>query len=265
MEAKTEMFHVEQKETTPKKSKPSAQVEVDRPAFLRHLKEGLAKTGLTLAESQLNQMADYYELLLAGNQVMNLTGITEAHEVAEKHVADSLMVAAFLQEGDAVLDLGSGAGLPGIPLAIACPGCSFVLVDSLQKRCRFLEEVAAKLQLPNVRVIHGRAEELARLPEQRQQYQVATARAVAALPVLAEYTLPFLRLGGKLVAMKGSQGREELAAAQKALQVLGGGKASVQQYTLQTGETRTLLVVMKARPTPKAYPRKPGNIKKNPL
>lgn len=200
------------------KTKPSAAAVVDRKAFLSALELRLAEIGENLTAVQQEKMADYYQILVETNRVMNLTGIVEAAEVAEKHIADSLRLLPYLREMQktkadqplTLVDVGTGAGLPGVPLAIACPSLQVLLLESQQKRCNFLKKVIEQILLNNVEIIRGRAEELGNNEKYREKLDFAVARAVASMPILLEYLAPFVRIGGKIVAMKGSNIEEEM-------------------------------------------------------
>lgn len=224
--------------------------------------------GIPLSERQLDQFEMYYRLLVEWNEKMNLTGITEREAVYEKHFYDSLTVslATDLKGANSLADIGSGAGFPGIPLKIAFPHLQVTIVDSLAKRIRFLEEVAAQLQLDGVTCVHGRAEDIARLPEHRDRYAVATARAVARLAGLNELCLPFVRPGGSFVAMKGSDLTDELEEGRFSLQKLNAQLEEVKRLELPIERSeRHLIALRKNGPTPKAYPRKAGIPLKTPL
>ena len=218
-------------------------------------------TGYPLTEAQCAQFETYYQLLAETNKVMNLTAITEANEVARLHFADSLAGAACLPQGASLLDMGSGAGFPGLPLAIFRPDLKVTLMDSLNKRVLFLQQVIAALGLTNVEAVHSRAEDGRAY---FGQFDVCTARAVAALNVLSEYTLPYLKVGGLFLAYKGPQAEEEADQAKRALQILGGSVESIRNVTLPGCEHK-LILVRKTAPTPKKYPRKAGTPAKSPL
>lgn len=217
--------------------------------------------------TQCAQFARYYALLADWNTRMNLTAITEPQAVVEKHFLDSLLLLEDVrfQEGERLIDVGTGAGFPGIPLAIACPYLAVTLLDSLQKRVSFLETVVAELGLENVRAIHERAEIAAKLPMHRDAYDWATARAVARLPLLTEYCLPFVKPGGHFIACKGPGGAAELAEASRALFVLAGEHRRTFTHTLPGGESRDILLIEKIGPTPKRFPRKAGAAAKSPI
>lgn len=220
-----------------------------------------------LDEGQCRQFARYYELLCDWNTRMNLTAITAVQEALEKHFLDSLLLLEDVRfaPGETLIDVGTGAGFPGIPLAIACPGLSVTLLDSLKKRVGFLDAVIRELGLANARACHDRAELFAKRAENRDAYDWVTARAVARLPLLAEYCLPFLRQGGTFIACKGPDGARELAEAANALATLQATHQRTCIHTLPGGETRDILLIEKTGPTPARFPRKPGAAEKNPL
>ncbi len=220
---------------------------------------------LPLAESHFAQLQCYWKELVEVNQHMNLTAITEPAEVWEKHFLDSAILLKLVQLplGASCIDVGTGAGFPGMVLAILRPDLQVTLLDSLQKRVGFLEQTAKKLGLANVRCIHARAEEGAQQPELREQFDMATARAVAAMPVLTEYCLPFVKAGGIFAAMKGPS--ETAAQAEQAAKQLGGEIAGEVQYALPTAGARRMIQIRKVEATPKKYPRRSDKIKKQPL
>ncbi len=226
------------------------------------------KKGILLSTEQLEQFALYFKRLVETNRQFNLTAITDEEGVYIKHFYDSLIVATQVPFNniDSMIDIGTGAGFPGIPLKIAFPHLRLVLLDSLQKRISFMTGVVEELGLKDVRLIHGRAEEVGNQKNERERFDLATARAVARLNVLAEYCLPFVKVGGYFVAMKGKEVKAEITEAQGALQKLGGGDLSVHRSLLpkEYGE-RNLLLVHKKRKTPKTYPRRPGTPSRNPL
>lgn len=224
--------------------------------------------GFALTERQLQQFVTYYETLIEWNQKMNLTAIEEPVEVAYKHFVDSACLLRVVPDlrGKAMIDIGTGAGFPGVPLKIMEPDLDLTLFDSLNKRIVFLQALCQKLQLEQVKAVHGRAEEFGVKPEYRQQYHIATARAVARMPVLLEICLPFVKKGGLFIALKGPELEQELQESGNALRELGGKIVDVKRFTLADGAyTRNLAVVEKIKDTPKKYPRKAGTPQKKPL
>ena len=236
-------------------------------SYRETLKEAAETAGFSLSGQQLEQFSQYADLLLETNQSLNLTAITDPDEVAVKHMVDSLLVYEPQRfHNHTIVDVGTGAGFPGLPLKIYDPGMRVTLIDSLQKRLNFLEQVVAKLGLGQVRCVHARAEDAGKDPVLREKFDVAVARAVAALPVLAEYCLPLVRVGGVFYAMKGSRYQEEVDAAHHAVEVLGGRITAVRQVRLPgLADQRAIITVEKVRPTPKQYPRKAGTAVKKPL
>ncbi len=223
------------------------------------------KVGLKLSDKQVQQFCLYGDLLIDWNKTMNLTNIVEPSEVILKHFVDSLTLIKYLR-GTKLVDIGTGAGFPGIPLKIVQTDLHVVLVDSLNKRLDFLKEVILRLNISGVDIIHARAEDLGRNPKYRAGFDIVTSRAVAKLPVLLEYAIPLLKLNGTFIAMKGSQVDEELIAAQGALIKLGAGIEAVEKFSLgPEAENRSIVIVQKLAETPKEYPRKPGIPSKSPL
>lgn len=236
----------------------------DNTKFLK----GLEEWNISLNEQQLQQFEMYYDLLIQWNEVMNLTAITDYEEVIVKHFLDSLaLVKAGIDfKGKTLLDLGTGAGFPGIPLKIAFPELEILLVDSLNKRINFLNEVIAQLHLEGISAIHARAEELGRKEEYRDSYDFCVSRAVARLVSLAEYCMPFVKKGGYFIPYKSGKTPEELAEAKYAISVLGGKVEDTISFELPDSEMeRTLIVIRKGKETPKAYPRAGGKPTKAPL
>ena len=232
------------------------------------LKNRMDRLQIETNENMLEQFDLFYHLLVEWNKVMNLTGITEYEEVVEKHFADSLSLARFLDLNKihTVIDVGTGAGFPGIPLKIAFPHLKVVLLDSLNKRINFLNEVIAKLELKEIHTIHGRAEEYARKPEYREQFDLCVSRAVANLSVLSEYCIPYIRIGGIFVPYKSGEIDEEVAASRKAVDILGGQIDHVEKFQLpDTDIHRSFVFINKIKNTQKKYPRKAGTPAKEPL
>ena len=224
--------------------------------------------GLDLDQTATDRLNTYGNLLVSWNEKINLTAITEPREVAVKHIVDSLSAydAALFGDGAPVIDVGTGAGFPGIPLKILRPDLRLTLLDSLQKRVGFLREVVSALGLAQTECVHARAEEVARQKTYRERFDVAVSRAVARLAVLAEYTLPFVRLGGSFLALNGAKYREETQEAGAALKLLGGGLPEIRPVKLPgLDDARAIVRIEKLRPTPAAYPRKAGTPEKKPL
>ena len=237
-------------------------------AFEEILAARAAEAGIPLTAEQIGQFSVYHEMLLDWNTRMNLTALTAPEDVAVKHIIDSLTAydAALFDGARTLIDVGTGAGLPGIPLAVYAPHLTVTLLDSLNKRVRFLTEVTAAMGLPNVRCIHARAEEAARTAEHRAAYDIVVSRAVARLPVLLEYMLPFVRVGGTLLALKGRAYAEEQKEARRAAEVLGGGRITARPVHLPgLDDVRAILTVTKERQTPAAYPRGGGAPTRRPL
>ena len=233
------------------------------PELTETLAAGLTALGLSPAPAALDQLGRYCDLLLEKNQVMNLTAITEPAEVVRRHFLDSaaLLPTRALQ-GKAVVDVGTGAGFPGLVLAILDPSAHLTLLDSQGKRLDWLAEVVGELGLDNVTILQGRAEELGLDKDQRERYDTAVSRAVAALPVLAELCLPLVKPGGLFLAMKSNKTDEEIEAAAPIIQTLGGEPPFVMDYRLPGSETyQRIVTVLKARPTPPGYPRRWSKIK----
>ena len=232
------------------------------------LTNAFTSEGFSLTEQQLQQFVTYYDTLITWNQKMKLTAIEEPVVVAYNHFVDSaclLRVVSDLKQ-KSMIDIGTGAGFPGVPLKIMEPALDLTLFDSLSKRIVFLKELCKTLQLTQVKAVHGRAEELGIKPEYRQQYDIATARAVARMPVLLEICLPFVKKGGIFIALKGPELENEIKESSNALKELGGKLVDVQQFTLANGAyTRNLAVIEKIKDTPKKYPRKAGTPQKKPL
>ncbi len=228
---------------------------------------GLKQWNITLNEQQLEQFEAYYDLLIQWNEVMNLTAITNYDEVIIKHFFDSLALVKCEKEldGKRLLDLGTGAGFPGIPLKIAFPELEILLVDSLNKRINFLNEVITKLGLEKIEAVHARAEELGRKEGYRESFDFCVSRAVARLVSLSEYCMPFVKKGGYFVPYKSEKTPEELAEAKYAISVLGGKVENTITFSLPGDMERTLIVIHKGKETPKAYPRAGGKPTKAPL
>lgn len=232
------------------------------------LSEGCRQLGISLTEEQTEQFMLYYEKLIEVNRVMNLTAITEFEDVMRKHFLDSLTLvkAVDIKNVKRVLDLGTGAGFPGIPLKIAFPDTEFVLLDSLNKRVKFLYDIIELCRLKKIQAVHGRAEELAGKKEYRESFDLCVSRAVANLSSLSEYCLPYVEKGGLFVSYKSGNIQEELEAAGYAIQILGGRIKDTVKFKLPGSDMdRSLVVIEKIRETPARYPRRAGIPSREPL
>ncbi|SDP46526.1 16S rRNA (guanine(527)-N(7))-methyltransferase RsmG [Selenomonas ruminantium] len=236
--------------------------------FKDELQKAAAEYGIALSDKQMEQFNRYFELLVEWNEKINLTAITEPKEVAIKHMIDSITAydEKIFQDGVTVIDVGTGAGFPGLPLKIFCPEIKLTLMDSLNKRIKFLQTVVEELDLQDVECVHARAEEGARNKKYRESFDIAVSRAVARLPILCEYCLPFVKKGGYFIALKGMQFNEEAEEAAKAIKVMGGSKTEIRPVKLpEIDDKRAVITITKTMPTPKAYPRKAGTPTKNPI
>lgn len=221
---------------------------------------------IDLTEKQVIDFYEYMNLLLEWNEKINLTAITEMDDVILKHFIDSITILKNLKENDSIIDVGTGAGFPGIPVAIMNSNINSTLLDSLNKRIMFLDEVCKKLELKNIKTIHGRAEDFGQDNKTREKYDIAVSRAVANLATLSEYLLPFVKVGGICICMKGPDAEKEIEDAKFAIKELGGKIEKIDNFILPDSDIeRNIIIIRKIKGTPKKYPRKAGTPSKTPL
>ncbi len=239
---------------------------MEKQLFKQEIGQKAKNMEITLDENQINKFYKYMELLLEWNEKMNLTAITEPNEIILKHFIDSITISSYINSEDKVLDIGTGAGFPGIPLKILNKENEFTVLDSLNKRINFLNEVIQKLKLEKIRAVHSRAEEFIKIAGERESYDIITSRAVAKLNVLLEYMLPFTKLGGKCICMKSFEIDEEIEEAKKAIEILGGKIEKIDIITLPESDIkRKIVVIKKIKNTLEKYPRKAGTPEKEPI
>lgn len=235
---------------------------MDKKDKIRYIISAFADSGFTINENQACQYYDLYEFMVDYNKNVNLTSITDFEEVVTKHYIDSILPFSMFSpiEGASFIDVGTGAGFPALPILIFRPDLKGTLCDSLQKRCVYLEKACEKIGI-NAEIIHARSEELGR--SRREQYDFSTARAVSAMPVLSEYCIPFVKVGGYFIALKSVN--EDISAAESAVTLLGGTVENITDYKLPNGDNRRVVRVKKISQTPTKYPRSTANISKKPL
>ena len=234
--------------------------------FIEKMQEKSKDLSVRFLVEQAEQFFDYMNLLIEWNERMNLTAITDPEEIILKHFIDSITILKDIEDGSKVVDVGTGAGFPGIPLSIMNPTLKITLVDSLNKRLIFLQEVVNKLGLKNIEIVHARAEEFGQNKKYRETFDIATSRAVANLATLSEYLIPLVKVGGKVISMKAAEAQEEINEAKKAIEVLGGKIEKIDEFNLpQSDIGRTVVTIKKEKQTPGKYPRKPGTPSKEPI
>ncbi len=239
---------------------------MEKQLFKEELEKKARQIEITLNENQKDDFYKYMELLLEWNEKINLTAITDPKEIILKHFIDSITISKYIEKKDKVLDIGTGAGFPGIPLKIINKENEFTLLDSLNKRITFLNDVIQKLNLEKICAIHGRAEEFIKKSGERESYNIVTSRAVAKLNVLLEYMLPFTKIGGRCICMKSFEIEEELKEAKKAIEILGGEIEKIDIIALPESEIkRKIVVIKKVKNTLDKYPRKAGTPEKEPI
>ena len=234
--------------------------------FFYKMKENEKYFDFHFSVEQLEQFFAYMNLLIEWNEKMNLTAIVEPNEIIFKHFIDSITILKEIDNNSKIIDVGTGAGFPGVPLSIMNPTLKITLADSLNKRLIFLQEVVNQLGLKNIEIIHARAEELGQNKKYRENFDLATSRAVANLSTLSEYLIPLVKIDGKIISMKAGGAREEIEAAKKAIKILGGKIEEIEELKLpQTEIERTIIVIKKEEHTPNKYPRKAGVPSKEPI
>lgn len=232
--------------------------------FSKELKEKSKLINIELKDNQIEKFYNYMNLLLEWNEKINLTAITEPKEVILKHFVDSATIIKYIENDMQIVDVGTGAGFPGIPLNIINNKANYLLVDSLNKRVNFLNEVINNLELKNINTVHSRIEDFGK--DNKECFDIATSRAVASLNVLLEYLLPLVKVGGICICMKGSNTKEEIENSKKALEILGGSIEKIEDITLPNSDIRrNIIIVRKVKNTPNKYPRKAGIPSKEPL
>ncbi len=234
--------------------------------FEKELKNKANKININLTEKQIENFYNYMELLLEWNEKINLTAITDKKEIIQKHFIDSITINKYITKNDKILDIGTGAGFPGIPLKIINQDSKIILLDSLNKRINFLNEVIEKLEIKNVYAIHGRAEDFVKQTGERESFDIVTSRAVAGLNVLLEYMLPFTKIGGICICMKGINAEDEIEKSKKAIEILGGKIEKIEEVYLPDSDIlRKNIIIRKIRKTPENFPRKAGVPSKEPI
>ncbi len=234
--------------------------------FLKELNKQAKKINIELTNKQMEQFYLYMNLLLEWNEKINLTAIIEPRDIIKKHFIDSLTINPYIEENTKMIDIGTGAGFPGMPIKIVKENSKVVLLDALNKRLKFLEEVIKQNELLNIETIHYRAEDAGKDKRYRENFDIAISRAVAPLNILLEYLLPFVKKGGKCICMKGSNAKEEIEQSKNAIKILGGEIEKIEEFELPDSDMeRTIIIVRKVLNTPNKYPRKAGTPSKNPI
>ena len=239
---------------------------MDKKIFFEKMQENSKVLGFKFSVEQLEKFYKYMNLLIEWNEKMNLTAITEPNDIILKHFIDSITINKYIENSVKVVDVGTGAGFPGIPLSIIRTDLQITLVDSLNKRLMFLQEIKKELELKNIDIVHARAEEFGQNKNYRETFDIATSRAVANLSTLSEYLVPLVKIKGKCVCMKASDADEEIKQAENAVNILGGKIVKVEKFNLPNSDIgRTIIIINKEKSTNGKYPRKPGTPSKEPL
>lgn len=239
---------------------------MDKIEFRKVFREYSNNLNIDISDNQLDKFYQYMNLLLEWNEKINLTAITEYNDIILKHFIDSITISKYIDKYSYIVDVGTGAGFPGIPLKIIRNDIKIVLVDSLNKRIKFLDEVIDELHLQNIKTVHARAEEFGRNKEYREKFNIATSRAVANLSTLSEYMIPLVKVGGKSICMKGKDIKQELEEASNAIEILGGEISNIEEFKLANNDiSRNIISILKVKSTPSKYPRKAGTPGKEPI
>lgn len=239
---------------------------MEKEQFFNKISNQANQINIQLTDKQKEQFYLYMNLLLEWNDKINLTAIVEEEDIIKKHFIDCLTICKYIEKDASIIDVGTGAGFPGIPIKIAKPDCKMVLLDSINKRLNFLNDVTEKNKLDNIETVHFRAEEAGKNKKYREKFDIATSRAVAPLNVLVEYLLPLVKIGGKCICMKGSNAKEEIENSKKAINLLGGEIEKIEEFYLpDTDMARTIIIINKNSKTPEKYPRKAGTPSKEPI
>lgn len=239
---------------------------MEKKRFEEEMLEKSKILGVRFSVEQIEQFYRYMNLLIEWNEKMNLTAITEPKEIILKHFIDSITILKYIDDNSKLVDVGTGAGFPGVPLSIMNPTLKITLVDSLNKRLIFLQEVVKELNLKNIEIVHARAEEFGQNKNCREKFDIATSRAVANLATLSEYLVPLVKIDGKIISMKASNAKEEINDAKKAIEVLGGKIKKIEEFDLPESDIgRTIIIINKNKCTPAKYPRKAGTPAKEPI
>lgn len=239
---------------------------MDKKIFFEKMQENSKVLGFNFSVEQLEKFYKYMNLLIEWNEKMNLTAIVEPKEIVLKHFIDSLTIIKYIDQNKTVIDIGTGAGFPGIPIKIVRNDLKITLLDSLNKRVNFLNEVIKELKLENINAVHARIEEYAKNKQYRETYDIATSRAVANLTTLSEYMLPMVKVNGTAICMKGSDINQEVLKSKNSINILGGELSKIEEFILPKSDyRRNLIMIKKTKQTPIKYPRKPGIPSKEPL
>lgn len=239
---------------------------MEKEKFYESMREKSMVLGIGFSVEQLDKFYKYMELLIEWNQKINLTAIIEPEEIILKHFIDSITILKYIEKDAKIVDVGTGAGFPGIPVSIMRPDLKITLVDSLNKRLIFLQEVIKELNLKNIEIIHSRAEEFGQNKKYRENFDIATSRAVANLSTLSEYLIPLVKIEGKVISMKAADANNEINDAKNAIEIFGGKINKIDEFNLPNSDIgRTIILINKEKSTPNKYPRKPGTPSKEPI